>query len=412
MAGNIIEENHYAYGLKITAISSRKMGDIGEGKLSNPYQYNDKEMLDEDADLNWYDYGYRSYDPQIGRFPQLDPLTDYYPFYTPFQFAGNDPIANVDIDGLEPGGAVGGAASAMGGFTYTYNAGTSLFLGPAAHAISAAATSGKGVLNLISSLTSILVKTSVATCNIINTSFNTEGIGPGERALINARGFSDALYNANVFGLYDLFGGNHLKEYSDPEDQKSYLTGRLLGDAAAVGFSLTEIESGGGTALATAIETGGVGALIGIGIAIHGAGTGSVAANDAVWVLQKLYKLSSASSGTVAEVVPKKGGQAPNDMGRAAEKATNSDIHPNKERYIGNSGKSRIADRSTPTTLEETKNVAYQYWSSQLRDAYIHAKNTKRIFILWLRKSTRISKELKRQIDMGHVIRKDIRGIK
>src|SRR5690606_1419312 len=56
----------------------------------------------DDADLNWYDYGFRNYDPQIGRFPQLDPLTDDYPYYTPYQYAGNEPIANVDLDGLEP----------------------------------------------------------------------------------------------------------------------------------------------------------------------------------------------------------------------------------------------------------------------------------------------------------------------
>ncbi|HWK07239.1 MAG TPA: DUF6443 domain-containing protein [Puia sp.] len=100
--GNIIEENHYyAYGLKIAAISSHKLGDAGEGKLKNPYLYNGKEMLDEDADLNWYDYGFRSYDPQIGRFMQLDPLTDEYPELTPFQYASCDPITNIDVDGLE-----------------------------------------------------------------------------------------------------------------------------------------------------------------------------------------------------------------------------------------------------------------------------------------------------------------------
>jgi len=63
-------------------------------------------MLDEDADLNWYDYGFRNYDPQIGRFMQLDPLTDSYPFLTPYQYASNDPITNIDIDGLEGGDVV------------------------------------------------------------------------------------------------------------------------------------------------------------------------------------------------------------------------------------------------------------------------------------------------------------------
>lgn len=102
VTGNIIEENHYySYGLKIAAISSKKLGNTYEGTLKNSYLYNDKELF-EDGDLNWYDYGFRNYDPQIGRFTQLDPLTDDYPFYTPYQFAGCEPIANVDVDGLEP----------------------------------------------------------------------------------------------------------------------------------------------------------------------------------------------------------------------------------------------------------------------------------------------------------------------
>jgi RHS repeat-associated protein len=68
--------------------------------LANKNLYNDNELF-EDADLNWYDYGFRNYDPQIGRFPQLDPLTWDYPELTNYQYASNEPIANVDMDGLE-----------------------------------------------------------------------------------------------------------------------------------------------------------------------------------------------------------------------------------------------------------------------------------------------------------------------
>lgn len=75
--------------------------------LDNKNLYNDKELFD-DADLDWYDYGFRNYNAQIGRFTQLDPLTDDYPYYTPYQFAGNEPIANIDIDGLEPGFSLAG----------------------------------------------------------------------------------------------------------------------------------------------------------------------------------------------------------------------------------------------------------------------------------------------------------------
>jgi hypothetical protein len=46
---------------------------------------------------------------------QLDPLTHEYPFLTPYQYASNDPITNIDIDGLEGGSAVGGIIGGGGG---------------------------------------------------------------------------------------------------------------------------------------------------------------------------------------------------------------------------------------------------------------------------------------------------------
>ncbi|MBX9784362.1 MAG: hypothetical protein K2X48_13815 [Chitinophagaceae bacterium] len=102
---NILEENHYySYGLRIAGISSKRITDTYDGLAKNNHLYNDKELWD-DADLNWYDYGFRNYDPQIGRFTQLDPLTDDYPTMTPYQYASCDPILNIDIDGLEGGAA-------------------------------------------------------------------------------------------------------------------------------------------------------------------------------------------------------------------------------------------------------------------------------------------------------------------
>jgi RHS repeat-associated protein len=48
-----------------------------------------------------YDYGFRIYNTAIGRFLSVDPLTASYPWYTPYQFAGNMPINSIDLDGLE-----------------------------------------------------------------------------------------------------------------------------------------------------------------------------------------------------------------------------------------------------------------------------------------------------------------------
>jgi hypothetical protein len=39
----------------------------------------------------------------VQRFMSVDPLTKSYPWYTPYQFAGNKPIRFVDLDGLEEG---------------------------------------------------------------------------------------------------------------------------------------------------------------------------------------------------------------------------------------------------------------------------------------------------------------------
>jgi len=47
------------------------------------------------------DYGMRIYDPRLGRFLSVDPITNKYPELTPYQFASNSPINGIDLDGLE-----------------------------------------------------------------------------------------------------------------------------------------------------------------------------------------------------------------------------------------------------------------------------------------------------------------------
>ena len=64
------------------------------------YGFNGKEKDNKDGVVQ-YDYGFRIYDPRLVRFKSVDPLSKEYPWYTPYQFAGNSPIQNIDLDGLE-----------------------------------------------------------------------------------------------------------------------------------------------------------------------------------------------------------------------------------------------------------------------------------------------------------------------
>ncbi|MCL4817479.1 MAG: hypothetical protein KJZ56_12670 [Flavobacteriales bacterium] len=53
---------------------------------------------------NSYSFTFRFYDPRLGRFLSPDPLIVYkqkYPWYTPYQFAGNKPIQAIDLEGLQ-----------------------------------------------------------------------------------------------------------------------------------------------------------------------------------------------------------------------------------------------------------------------------------------------------------------------
>jgi RHS repeat-associated protein len=66
------------------------------------YGFNGKENdKDVKGDGDQQDYGARIYDPRVGRFLSVDPVTGEYPELTPYQFASNRPIDGIDQDGLE-----------------------------------------------------------------------------------------------------------------------------------------------------------------------------------------------------------------------------------------------------------------------------------------------------------------------
>ena len=72
------------------------------GSTAYRYGFNGKENDNEvKGEGNQQDYGMRIYDPRMGRFLSVDPLTKSFAMLTPYQFASNSPAANIDLDGNE-----------------------------------------------------------------------------------------------------------------------------------------------------------------------------------------------------------------------------------------------------------------------------------------------------------------------
>ena len=107
--GNISQEDsYYPFGMSIKSLSHTTLTD----NQKNKYLYNGKEF-DEDFGLNWYDYGARFYDAELGRWHVVDPLAEKYLSQSPYHFSGNNPIYFVDANGMEFDPAAEKAANAV-----------------------------------------------------------------------------------------------------------------------------------------------------------------------------------------------------------------------------------------------------------------------------------------------------------
>jgi len=99
------DDDFTAYIADSTYEGSSGSGSSDDEANSGRYRYgfngkeNDNEVKGEG---NQQDYGMRIYDPRLGRFLSFDPLFKEYNDLSPYHFAGNNPIQNLDRDGGEP----------------------------------------------------------------------------------------------------------------------------------------------------------------------------------------------------------------------------------------------------------------------------------------------------------------------
>ncbi len=146
----------------------------------------------------------------------------------------------------------------------------------------------------------------------------------------------------------------------------------------------------------------------GLTYALAGAGAGGGGAGAAAAASASTAGIQAILAGvavTAAELstLTYRGGKSPNDLGKDGERRAG--ISGPKERIPSLTGTAgyRVPDKVTELTIEEVKNVLKLYKNNQLRDYLAYAQRTNRTFVLWVRQTTKLSKELNRYVADGTI---------
>ncbi|WP_177217513.1 RHS repeat domain-containing protein [Thermoflexibacter ruber] len=92
----VVQENHYyPFGLNMKGLDY-----VQTVNQENKFTFNGQTEKETKLNLHWHETAFRSYDPQLGRFHQIDPLADLFTGINPYQFGYNNPVMFNDPTGL------------------------------------------------------------------------------------------------------------------------------------------------------------------------------------------------------------------------------------------------------------------------------------------------------------------------
>jgi RHS repeat-associated protein len=98
----LMEETHYyPFGLTMAGISSKAAGAlVNKMKYNASSELQNEEFCDRNG-LEIYETPFRGYDPQVGRFWQIDPLAEITEEQSGYAYCSNNPILRNDPTGLK-----------------------------------------------------------------------------------------------------------------------------------------------------------------------------------------------------------------------------------------------------------------------------------------------------------------------